>query len=298
MKIGFIGVGLMGHGMAKNLVEKGFDTCVMGHRNRKPVTDLVKRGAKEAKTLKALVAHSDAIILCVTGTPQVEALLRGADGKEGIIDLAKAARKKLVVIDTSTAEPDSTIALAAQCKAAGITLVDAPLARTPKEAAEGKLNTMVGCDAATMKKIRPVLSAYCENVLHVGSTGAGHKVKLLNNFFSMSLTALVSELIVAAEKTGVAPKTLYEVMSKGPTLSPLAHLVFGGAVEGDYTRLKFSVKNGFKDISYAKRMFDAKLLMMPVASAAYESLKAANALGLGDEFMPSLVKAQRKLNGG
>jgi 3-hydroxyisobutyrate dehydrogenase-like beta-hydroxyacid dehydrogenase len=294
-KVGFIGVGMMGHGMAKNLAEKGFPTTVMGHRNRQPVDDLKKRGCKEAKTIAALVDASDVILLCVTGTPQVEEKIYG---EGGIIAAAKAQKKKgLIVIDTSTAEPDSSAKIHADCKKAGVVFVDAPLGRTPKEAEEGRLNTMVGCDAKTYKAIEPVLAAYSENIIHVGTFGAGHKVKLLNNFYAMSTAALASELVAAAEKSGVELPRLYDAMSRGPLFSPFFKLVVGGALENDYTQLKFALKNGYKDIGYFKRMSDNMLMIAPMTAAAYESLKAANGMGYGEEYVPSLIKAQRRLNG-
>ena len=109
-RIGFIGVGLMGHGMAKNIVEKGFPLTVLGHKKRAPVEDLKKRGAKEAKTVKALMENSDVIILCVTGTPQVEEMIDRADG------IRNFARKGMTVIDCSTSEPPSTAKLHAEMK--------------------------------------------------------------------------------------------------------------------------------------------------------------------------------------
>ncbi|MDQ3261136.1 MAG: NAD(P)-binding domain-containing protein, partial [Pseudomonadota bacterium] len=130
-RIGFIGVGLMGHGMAKNLVEKSFPLTVLGHKNRRPVEDLKKRGAKEAKTVKALVDASDVVILCVTGTPQVEEMIYRADG------IRASARKGLTVIDCSTSEPPSTAKIYADLKKVGVTFVDAPLTRTPVEAEQG-----------------------------------------------------------------------------------------------------------------------------------------------------------------
>src|ERR1700704_2607528 len=113
-KIGFIGVGMMGHGMAKNLVEKGFPTTVFGHKNRAPVEDLVKRGAKEAKDLAQLVKDSDIIFLCVTGSPQVEDLVYR---KRGILE---AAANGQIVVDNSTSQPGSTLKIAADLKAKGV----------------------------------------------------------------------------------------------------------------------------------------------------------------------------------
>ena len=171
MRVGFIGVGLMGHGMAKNLVEKGWPLTALGHRNRQPVEDLVKRGAKEARDVAALVGASDIVFLCVTGSPEVEDLVYR---KGGILECCRSGQ---TVVDTSTSQPLSTLKIAADLKAKGVRFVDAPLTRTPVEAEQGRLNTMVGCDEATFKDIEPALKAFCENVFHVAEVGAGHKIK-------------------------------------------------------------------------------------------------------------------------
>ena len=145
-RIGFVGVGLMGHGMAKNIVEKGFPLTIRAHRNRAPVDDLVGRGAKEAKTYAEVARASDIVFLCVTGAPQVEEAIVGAGG---IVD---AARDGMIVIDTSTSEPSTTARLRELLAHKGVRLVDAPLARTPVEAEAGKLNIMLGADD---KKFEP-----------------------------------------------------------------------------------------------------------------------------------------------
>src|SRR6478609_3925170 len=127
-RIGFIGVGLMGHGIAKNLVTKGFPLTVRAHRNRAPVDDLVAQGAKEAKTTADVTRASDIVFLCVTGAPQVEENVFGDEG------IASAARSGLVVIDTSTSEPATTTKTREALAKQGVRFVDAPLARTPVEA--------------------------------------------------------------------------------------------------------------------------------------------------------------------
>ena len=141
-RIGIVGAGLMGHGIAKNLVEKGFPLAVRGHRNRAPIDDLVKRGAKEVKTNADLARNADIVILCVTGAPQVQEVVLGAEG------LASGARQGLIVIDTSTSEPATTAQMREALAAKGVRFVDAPLARTPVEAELGKLNIMVGASSA------------------------------------------------------------------------------------------------------------------------------------------------------
>src|SRR5690242_568088 len=149
-RIGFIGLGLMGHGMAKNLLAKGFPLTVRVHRNRKSAEDVLAAGAKEAKTSAELANASDVVILCVTGSPQVEEIVYGDGG------ISSVARKGLIVVDTSTAEPESTARIRDDLAPKGTLYVDAPLARTPKEAEEGRLNTMVGADEATFATLKPV----------------------------------------------------------------------------------------------------------------------------------------------
>jgi 3-hydroxyisobutyrate dehydrogenase-like beta-hydroxyacid dehydrogenase len=194
-RIGFIGLGLMGHGMAKNLVAKGFPLTVLGHRNRAPIEALVKQGAKEAKSGAELAQVSDIVFLCVTGSPQVEETVYKAGG------VLEGARAGLVVVDCSTSEPDSTLRIARDFDAKGAAYVDAPLARTPKEAEEGRLNVMVGADATVFSTIEPVLKAFAENIFHVGGLGAAHKLKLINNFLAMGQASLIAEAAAASIST-------------------------------------------------------------------------------------------------
>lgn len=192
-KIGFIGVGLMGHGMAKNLVEKGWPLTVLAHRKREAVDDLKKRGAEEAVSPREVAEKSDVVVLCVTGSPEVEAIVQGPDG-------LAAARKPLLVIDCSTSEPGSTRLLAETLKPQRITLIDAPLSRTPKDAWEGTLDVMVGGDPDAVKRVRPILEAFAGRVVETGPVGTGHTMKLLNNFLSMGYAAIYSEALMVGAK--------------------------------------------------------------------------------------------------
>src|SRR6478735_350596 len=124
--IGFIGIGMMGHGMAKNLLAKGYALTFKANRNRANLDDLLAAGAKEAKTNAECARAADIVFICVTGSPQVEDIVYGKDG------LMEAARPGLLVVDCSTAEPASTTKIRADLSARGAKLVDAPLARTPK----------------------------------------------------------------------------------------------------------------------------------------------------------------------
>lgn len=291
-KIGFIGVGMMGHGMAKNLVEKGFPTTILAHRNRAPVEDLVKRGAKEAKDVAALVASSDVVFLCVTGSPQVEDLVYR---KDGIRDSVKPGQ---VVVDTSTSLPFSTLRIAADLAAKGARFVDAPLTRTPVEAEQGRLNTMVGADAETFREIEPALRAFCENVFHVGEVGAGHKIKLINNFAAIGQMALIAEALIACAKLGVDPKKYFQLVSTGAANSGIFQMLAGKAVEGDFTGMKFGLANALKDVRYYMQMAMEGSVSGPMAASTLTSLTQAVNLGFGapEHLVGALVQAQAKIN--
>jgi 3-hydroxyisobutyrate dehydrogenase-like beta-hydroxyacid dehydrogenase len=291
-KIGFIGVGMMGHGMAKNLVEKGFTTTIFGHKNRVPVDDLVKRGATEAKDVAALVKAGDIIILCVTGTPQVEDMVYR---KGGILESATSGQ---IVVDTSTSQPGSTLKIAADLKAKSVRFVDAPLARTPVEAEQGRLNTMVGADDATFREIEPVLKAFCENIFHVGELGAGHKIKLINNCAAIGQMALIAEALTACAKLGVDPKKYFALVSSGAANSGIFQMLAGKAVEGDFGGMKFGLANALKDVRYYNQMAMEFGIAGAMASATMQTLTQAVNLGFGgpEHLVASLVPAIAKLN--
>ena len=291
-RIGFIGLGLMGHGMAKNIVGKGFPLTLLAHRNRKPVDDILAKGAREAKSAAELARGSDIVFLCVTGTPQVEAIVYGENGLLG------AARQGLIVVDTSTAEPASTAAIRADFVARGAEFVDAPLARTPKEAEEGRLNTMVGADDAIFVKLEPVLRAYCENVIHAGPPGHGHTLKLINNFLAMSIATATAEAAATAAKAGVSLAKLHEIVSAGAINSGIFQLTLGKMLEsGDLSGLKFTLANAMKDLRYYTHLAESLPTPALVGEAVHQSLVNANLLGFGERYVASLLEAQEKLAG-
>jgi len=290
-RIGFIGLGLMGHGIAKNLVTKGFPLTVRAHRNRKPLEDLLAAGAKEVATNADVAKASDVVILCVTGAPQVEEIVFGDHG------IASVARAGMIVVDTSTSEPATTTKTREALAAKGVAFVDAPLSRTPVEAEQGRLNTMVGADHTTFVALQPVLSAYCENIVHAGPPGHGLVLKLINNFVAQAMCTAFAEALAAATKSGLSISKLHQLMSAGPINSPMFQMVVGKAMEGDLTGLKFTLVNAAKDIRYYTHFTESMMLPSIVGEAVHQSLVMANALGFGDKFVPSLIEAQQKLTG-
>jgi 3-hydroxyisobutyrate dehydrogenase-like beta-hydroxyacid dehydrogenase len=288
--IGMIGAsGLMGHGIAKNLRAKGFELSLTVHRNTERVADLLAAGARQVDSPAAL-GGCDAVIVCVTGSPQVEEVLAGPRG------VLSQARAGLLVVDTSTSEPESTRRLAALCAERGATLVDAPLARTPVEAELGKLNTMVGAEPAVFQQLQPVFAAYCENIFHVGGPCAGHIIKLLNNFIGQAITTATAEAFAVGALAGIEPQKLVDVISAGAVNSGLFQAM-AKTLGGDNAGLKFELDNARKDIRYYTHLAEAVNVPSTVGDAVHQSLVTASALGHGKKFVPALVTAQEQLTG-
>jgi 3-hydroxyisobutyrate dehydrogenase-like beta-hydroxyacid dehydrogenase len=288
-RIGFIGIGLMGHGMAKNLLKKGHPLSFLVHRNRSNIADLLDMGAKEVSSPSNLMSKSDAVILCVTGTPQVEANVYGG--------LLEGAQEGQIVIDCSTSMPESTDRIRGDFEKKGVRFVDAPLARTPQHAEDGKLNCMVGADPKTFAEIRPILEKFCENIVHAGAPGAGHKIKLIYNFVAMGHAAITCESLAACAKAGISQQTFLELVTAGGANSAMFQMLVPKALKGDLTGLMFTLGNAKKDIGYYQQMVSSASLATPMAAALFQLLVQANALGLGEKFVPSLIEAYEKVNG-
>jgi 3-hydroxyisobutyrate dehydrogenase-like beta-hydroxyacid dehydrogenase len=292
--IGMVGLGLMGHGIAKNLLAKGFGVRFVVHRDRSRLADLVAAGAQERDSVATLAQGTPAVLLCVTGTPQVESIIYGHSGQGGLLG---AMAEGSLVIDASTAEPASTARIRADFERRGVAYIDAPLARTPKEAEEGRLNTMVGASDADFERARPIFAAYCENVIHVGPPGHGHTLKLINNMLSMTTACAVAEAAAAAAKAGLALPKVFQLLSAGAVNSGVLQLTLGRAVEGDLAGLKFTLANAQKDLRYYTHVTEMLATTSPLAEATHQTLVQANNLGLGDRYVASLFEAQEQLNG-
>jgi 3-hydroxyisobutyrate dehydrogenase-like beta-hydroxyacid dehydrogenase len=290
-RIGFIGAsGLMGHGIAKNLLAKGHPLTITVHRNRERVADLLAAGATLAATPADLARQSDIVFVCVTGSPQVEAALAGPQG------VLEAAARGLLVVDCSTSEPDSTARLRERCAAAGVSLIDAPLARTPVEAEQGRLNVMVGASPEAFAALLPVLRCFAENVFHVGGPGAGHIIKLLNNFIAQAICTATAEAFAVGQRAGIDPRKLVELVSAGAVNSGLFQAM-AKTLDGDLAGLKFELDNARKDVRYYTHLAEGLAVPSVVGEAVHQSLAIASALGHGRKFVPSLVEAQEQLSG-
>ena len=291
-RVGFAGTGLMGRGMAKNILATGYPLAVVAHRSRAPIEALVRLGATELHSYRNLAVGSDVVFLCVTGTPEVESVVYQRDG------LLEGAHDGLIVIDCSTSEPDSSERIRVDLDERGASLVDAPLARTPAEAEAGRLNTMVGAAPDDFARVRPLLEACCENIFHMGPVGSGHKTKLVYNFITMGYAALISEALCACAATEVDLKRFSDVVSAGGANSGIFQLIVPKALEsGDCSGLNFSLANAEKDLRYYNRMADTVPLSSNLGRAVQHALIQGLNLGYADGLVGDLLHAQEKING-
>ncbi|MEQ1768301.1 MAG: NAD(P)-dependent oxidoreductase [Devosia sp.] len=291
--IGFLGLGLMGHGIAKNIVEKGYALTIKGHRNRAPVDDLVKRGAVEAQSVREVGEKSSIVFICVTGSREVEALVRGKDG------LAASLRPGSVIVDCSTADPTSTAALAEELAARDIALVDAPLGGTPVQAAEGSLSAMVGATDEVFARVSPVIGTWASKIVHIGVPGDGHRMKLLNNFLSLGYAAIYAEALTLASKVGISPERFDSVIRGGRMDNGFYQTFMGYTIDGNRNAHQFTLSNAFKDLTYLESMADAVKLVNPVGNAVKNSFGAAVATGGGgpENYVPHLPEYVGRANG-
>ena len=245
--VGFIGLGMMGHAMAANILKAGHELWVKGGRSRGPVDSLVGLGAKEAASPKDMADRCDIIHLCLPNSATVEQIIRGPEG------ILAGARPGLVIIDTSTADPASTLALAAELAAAGTHFVDAPLGGTPLQAESAQLTALVGCDEALLETVRPVIASWASTINRIGPVGNGHKMKLMMNFIGMSYGALYAEAVVLAAKIGISPAKLREVIEPSRMGSGFFNTFMAYVVDRDPNAHRFSIENAAKDLRYVDR---------------------------------------------
>jgi 3-hydroxyisobutyrate dehydrogenase-like beta-hydroxyacid dehydrogenase len=281
--IGFIGLGLMGAAMVERLQSLDYALTIIANRSRAAVDAAVARGAKEVKTARELAAASDIVMLCVDTSASVESRMYGADG------VIEGARPGTLVIDFGTSLPDSTKTIGAALAARGSAYMDAPLGRTPAHAIDGKLNVMAAGEAKDFARAQPVLADLGENVFHVGPLGAGHTLKLINNFFAMTTACAMSEAFAMADLAGLEREMLYKVMSAGPLHSGMMDFIKANAVDGKKDMLAFAIGNARKDVGYYSTMADQFGVPSFMSPATKQALGMAKAEGWGGRMVPEMV---------
>ena len=289
--VGLIGVGLMGHGIGKNILEKGFKLSVLAHRNRAPVEDLIARGATELGSPHALATACDMVILCVTGSPEVEQAVYGEHGLLG------AVREGFIIADCSTAEPDSTIKIAGDVAAKGGHFVDTPMTRTPKEAEAGKLGLMIAGPAQVLARIRPVLETFADTIVNAGEVGAAHRLKLLNNFLSLANAAVAAEAIAVATKAGIDMTAFRDIVMSGGAASVMFGRLINVPLGDDDSHAKFAIRNARKDLRYYTNMTETLPMTSFLAETTHQLYVMADNLGYGERFVPRMIDMMLQTNG-
>jgi 2-hydroxy-3-oxopropionate reductase len=287
--IGFIGLGLMGGNMVENLQTRGFQVNVMD-LNKDAVAAVLARGnATEAATGKELAEKSDIVMLALTTSNVVEAVVYGDNG------VMAGMKEGSVLIDFGTSIPASTRKIGADLAAKGVGMIVAPLGRTPAHAKDGLLNIMAAGDLETFNKVKPVLDEQGENVFHLGALGAGHTTKLINNFIGMTTVTAMSQAFAVAKAAGVDGQQLFDIMSAGPSNSPFMQFTKFYAVDGE-EKLGFSVANANKDLGYFLEMVKDLGTESPIAEGTSKGLKAAVEAGLGQHDVPVVFDYFTKLD--
>ena len=287
--IGFIGLGIMGSGMARNLLKAGFDVHVW-NRTASRMAPLVSAGARGASDAAGVAAESDIIVICVSETQDVEEVLFGESG------VMKGARPGALVIDTSTISPQATISMEARLRAARLRMLDAPVSGGSEGAASGTLSIMVGGDAADVDRAMDVLNAMGSRITHVGCTGAGQMAKLVNQILVVGTMQAVSEALLFAHKGGLDLAKTLEAVEHGAAGSWMLSNRGSQAIVRDF-RPGFTIDLQQKDLRLVLEAADAMGVPLPVTSQVFQWYRTLQDRGLGSEGNHALIMALEHLSG-
>ena len=292
LRVGFIGVGLMGHGAAKNILERGaYPLTIIGNRNREPVDDLVERGAREAANPAEVAAASDVVILCLPSSVEVEAVVYGENG------LMPTLQRGSVLVDATTADPTVTRKIGGELAGRGIDMLDAALGRTPKEAEAGKLSTYVGGEVNVLGRVRPIIATYADTIVHCGPLGAGTTCKLVNNSITIGMASLFAEGFVTAAKVGADLNALADVLSAGGADGRMWRMMEPWIRSGDDSHLRGPIRIAAKDVRTYGRMAESAGSAIPILQAVNQMLRLTLNQGHADTFLPALPGVLGALNG-
>ncbi|MDF1733812.1 MAG: NAD(P)-dependent oxidoreductase [Minwuia sp.] len=279
--IGFIGLGVMGEAMCRNLVRRGTWAVTAFDLNPAPLERLAGEGAGIAGSVAELMAQVDLVITCLPGGEQVRALVLGADGLVGHL------REGQVLIDMSTSQPTLMREIAAEAAEKGARFADAPIARTRQAAADGTLAIMVGAPDDLFQTIRPVLATMGSDIEHCGAVGSGQVIKIMNNMVLFQTVLALGQAVAIAEKAGVPGKVLLDTMMKGSGDSfALRNHGVKAILADTYPEKSFSVRYAAKDLSYALEMAAEFGVRAPGGETVARMFEEAIANGDGDRYFP------------
>ena len=287
MRVGFIGLGVMGRPMALNLLRARHDVSVWARRPE-TAAPLVERGANSAASPAALAARCDALFTMLTGTADVEEVLVGVDG------VASGAQPGLVVIDTSTIDPSATRTIAAALAARQVDMLDAPVSGGPHGARDATLSIMVGGDAAVLERVRPLLDAVGAKVRHMGDHGAGQVTKACHQLLLLVTAQGVAESLALARRAGLDVEQVREAMLDGMASSRVLDF-FGGRMARRDFNAGIESRLYHKDLDIVLGLAHTLGVALPAGAVTMQFINGLHGRGLGRDDLSSLIRLVEEL---
>lgn len=279
--IGFVGVGYMGYGIAKNILDKGNNLFVIANKNRKPIEKIVRKGAIEVKTLDEFKKKNlNVLIKCVTNTPIA---------KEIAFKLTKILDENTLIIDITTHNKTGSIETEKIYRSNKIKYVECPVMGGPVQAEEGILGGIVGATDNNFRLAEPTLKLFCKNYFHFGPVGMGAKSKLLNNFLTLGNAALINHMVKAAKKFQLDLQKLFDVAKLGSANSPGLNRVFDALLVGDLKGFKFTAINTVKDLTYIQDLLKDFPEAEKITEENKKYFQKAVDNGYGKNFISELI---------
>jgi 3-hydroxyisobutyrate dehydrogenase len=282
--IGFIGLGVMGEPICRNLVKKSGARVLAFDLAAEPLARLGVEGAAVAGSVAEVICNSDIVFLCLPSAKHVRSVFEG----DGIL---KNIRKSQVVVDLGTSSVKQTREFAKQLEARGASWADAPIARTRQAAQDGTLSVMVGAPADLFAAIEPLIRCFATDVTHCGDVGGGQVTKILNNMVVFETVNALAEAVAVARRSGVEPALLLATLSKGSADSfALRNHGIKAIVPGNFPERAFSTEYALKDLSYALELADDAGIKIRGAELIGKVLQEAIDAGSGEAYFPVIVK--------
>ncbi len=283
--IGFVGLGVMGGAMCRNVALKHAGEVIAFDLNPAAFAALQGTKARRAQTLAELAQHADVVLMSLPGGQQVEQVCLGQQG------LASGARLPAVIVDLSTTTVAIARSVAEQLLLKGVAFADAPVARTREAAQRGELSIMVGADPALYTRIEPLLRYMGSDVTHCGGVGCGQVVKLINNALVFENTVAIAEMMVVGERAGVAPAVLLDAVSKGSGDSfALRNHARKAMMPRQFPEKSFPPEYVLKDISYVLELARQVGVSAHVTQLAERYYSATATQGWSGRYYPAVIE--------
>lgn len=288
LKVGFVGLGVMGKPMAKNLLKTGYSLIVCKHLDPRPVDELVAAGAHEVSSPREVAEESDIVVTMLPDSADVEEVVLGENG------LLRGARKGMIIIDMSSIAPSSSKRLALEAEKEGVEMLDAPVSGGETGAIEGTLTIMVGGKKSTLSKCVEILQALGKSIVYVGDAGAGQTAKLANQIIVALNIAAVSEAFVLGTKAGVDPSVLFEAIRSGLAGSNVMNAKIPKILQRDF-RPGFKIRLHYKDLKNALEAARDLKTPLPLTALAQQILCALVNDGKGEADHSAIINFVERL---